>query len=139
MCHILRVFCRAAPDLAPSHRAHRSPTSAMAPTDHGRLYRVVADPNDPQLANVQALVQRTQDDVNSTIPDFVPFHTTDNSDGLDVYRSHYTQSTILGNNGTLSTSLQGNTLGGPSEAGGDMGGCIEKNPASAPGVLNCKQ
>jgi hypothetical protein len=103
------------------------------------LLRIVTDSTGVNLTNAQALVQATQNDINSIVPDFVPFTTTNGSDGLDVYRSHYTQSGYLGNNGSLVVNPTGNTLGGGLEAGGDVGGCIEVNPASTPGVLNCHQ
>jgi hypothetical protein len=48
--------------------------------------------------------------------------------GLKYYRSHYLQSGVAPNNG----------LSGQTEAGGDMGGCIEP-VGPAPGVLSCHQ
>jgi hypothetical protein len=50
------------------------------------------------------------------------------TDGLDVYRSHFKQSNVAGNNGSATTANPengGNTLGGATEAGGDVGGAIE--------------
>ncbi len=81
------------------------------------------DPYGPDV-----LAQSAQDIVDTTVSDFVPFYTSDGSDGLDVYRSHFTQSGVAGNNGaaTAANSLDGgNTLGGSSEAGGDVGGAIQ--------------
>lgn len=93
------------------------------------VLRVVTDTTSPNLSNTQALVTAIQNEVNSTVPDFVPFKTTNNSDpGLKKYRSHYTQSGVTPNNG----------LSGQKESGGDMGGCIE-TVGPAPGILNCHQ
>jgi len=58
----------------------------------------------------------------------VPFATSDGSDGLDVYRSHFKQSGVAGNNGSATAANSfdgGNTLGGGAEAGGDVGGAIQ--------------
>ena len=95
------------------------------------VLRVVTDAAGTNLTNVSALVTVAQNDVNSTVPDFVPYKTTNGSDpGLskEKYRSHYTQSGLLGNNG----------LGGQTESGGDVGGCIE-TVTPPPGILNCRQ
>lgn len=95
------------------------------------VLRVVTDASGTNNTNVQALVTNAQNDVNGTVPDFVPFKTTNGSDpGLssELYRSHYLQSGVSPNNG----------LGGQKEAGGDMGGCIEK-VSPPPGVLGCHQ
>jgi len=57
--------------------------------------------------------------------DYVPFSTS--TDGLDVYRSHFKQSLISGNNGAVNGTCNGVTactLGGTAEAGGDEGGEI---------------
>jgi hypothetical protein len=81
------------------------------------------DPYGPDV-----LAQSAQDNVDSSSADFVPFRTTSGSDGLDVYRSHFTQSAVTGNNGTATAANSengGNTLGGASEAGGDVGGAIQ--------------
>jgi hypothetical protein len=71
------------------------------------------------FCNAQAVVTQAQSNVNNTVPDFVPFTS------LTKYRSHYTQSGIAPNNG----------LGGQTEAGGDVGGCIEP-VGPPPGVTN---
>jgi hypothetical protein len=77
------------------------------------------------------IAQSSQDLVATSVDDFVPFQTSSGNDGLDVYRSHFTQSGITcaaatnpGCNGVLSTSSAGSTLGGGTEAGGDEGGAI---------------
>jgi hypothetical protein len=82
---------------------------------------VGADPYGPDV-----LAQSAQDLVDTTVSDFVPFYTSGGSDGLDVYRSHFTQSGIAGNNGAATAATpNGNTLGGDTEAGGDVGGAIQ--------------
>lgn len=81
------------------------------------------DPYGPDV-----LAQQAQDLVDTTVSDFVPFHTSDGSDGLEVYRSHFKQSGIAGNNGAATSANLldgGNTLGGDTEAGGDVGGAIQ--------------
>ena len=82
-----------------------------------------------------AVAQGAQDFVDQDVADFVPFHTTTGSDGLEVYRSHFTQSGITcsttvnptcnGNATSANTLDGGNTLGGGPELGGDEGGLIE--------------
>jgi hypothetical protein len=82
-----------------------------------------ADPYGPDV-----LAQSAQDNVDTSVADFVPFRTSTGSDGLDVYRSHFTQSAVAGNNGDATAPNSedgGNTLGGSTEAGGDVGGAIE--------------
>jgi hypothetical protein len=81
------------------------------------------DPYGPDV-----LAQSEQDNVDATVTDFVPFYTTGGTDGLSVYRSHFTSSGIAGNNGTASEANAfngGNTLGATGDAGGDVGGAIE--------------
>lgn len=82
------------------------------------------DPYGPDV-----LAQTAQDYVDVTDADFVPFYTTANGgDGLDVYRSHYKQENVAADNGAATpanTFDGGNTLGGGSEAGGDVAGLIE--------------
>jgi hypothetical protein len=105
------------------------------------VYRwLIANSNigsDPYGFDVVA--QTAQDYVDSQVADFVPFLscpsgdtnpvcTGSNLDGLDVYRSHFTQSGKAGNNGSATAVNSfdgGNTLGGGTEAGGDVGGLIE--------------
>ena len=94
------------------------------------VLRVVTDSTG--LTNTQNLVTAIQNDVDSTVPDFVPYKTTNGSDvGLKLYRSHYTQVGVAPVN-----PLPG--APGP-EAGGDVGGCIEHLPATYPGVTQCHQ
>jgi hypothetical protein len=82
-----------------------------------------ADPYGPDV-----LAQSAQDYVDDTVADFVPFYTTGGTDGLELYRSHFKASGVAGNNGSATAANLtdgGNTLGGGSEAGGDVGGAIE--------------
>ncbi|MBV8820841.1 MAG: hypothetical protein JO022_20945 [Acidobacteriaceae bacterium] len=92
------------------------------------VLRVATDASGTNFANASALVSAIQANINSTVPDFVPFKAIGSDPGLKYYRSHYTQSGIAPNNG----------LSGQKESGGDMGGCIEPI-GPAPGVLNCHQ
>ena len=99
------------------------------------------------------LAQSAQDLVNTSETDFVPFVTSSGDDGLDVYRSHFTQSGITcaattnpGCNGILSSTTAGSTLGGGTEAGGDEGGIIigwdyttvTSSPGIGTGAGKCK-
>jgi len=90
--------------------------------------RVVTDTSGVNLTNTKILVNAIENNVNTTVPDFVPFAAVGGDPGLQYYRSHYTQSGVAGNNG----------LSGQHETGGDMGGCIEP-VGPAPGVLSCHQ
>jgi ABC-type phosphate transport system substrate-binding protein len=101
------------------------------------LYRwTIYDSNTDSLGP-KALVASIQDNIDSTVADFVPFTTSNNSDGLEVYRSHFTQSaktcsytgtlaaqTCNGNQTPTELLTNGDSLGGGPEAGGDEGGSI---------------
>jgi len=70
------------------------------------------------------LAAATEAAVDGSVADYVPFCTT--GDSLSVYRSHF-KDTVLpaesaGNNGAVNCS---STLGGDTEAGGDVGGLVE--------------
>jgi hypothetical protein len=98
------------------------------------VLRAVTDASGVNDTNTKNLVVAIQDNVNSSVPDFVPYNKVTTSKGTDpgllYYRSHYTQSGVSPNNGFIT---------GQAEAGGDMGGCIELKPiGSSAGVLNCK-
>jgi len=80
------------------------------------------------LTKTKLLVTAIQDNLNTTVPDFIPFVAVGGDPGLKYYRSHYLQSGYAPNNG----------LGGQKESGGDVGGCIEP-VGPAPGVLSCHQ
>jgi hypothetical protein len=71
------------------------------------------------------LIQATQDQANSTVPDFIPFQICANSTcssttkKLNVFRAHYNISGVCANNGTAAGfSNCGGTAG--LESGGDM-------------------
>jgi len=80
------------------------------------------------LTRTKLVVTAIQDNLNTTVPDFVPFKAVGGDPGLKYYRSHYLQATVSPNNG----------LSGQKEAGGDVGGCIEA-VGPAPGILSCHQ
>jgi hypothetical protein len=92
------------------------------------VLRVVTNASGVNLTATKQLVSAIQANVNSTVPDFVPFAAVGGDPGLTNYRSHFLQSGVAANNG----------LSGEKEAGGDMGGCIEP-VGPAPGVLSCHQ
>jgi ABC-type phosphate transport system substrate-binding protein len=117
------------------------------------IYRIVTDST--HQANVQRLVTQAQLSVNANVPNFVPFTPvcgtavgTTNDPGLAVWREHYVPSTITTipdtisitpNDGSKGASVickvvKGTypslTYGGGTEAGGDVGGLIQVNPAS---------
>ena len=81
------------------------------------ILRVVTDKTGPNFTNTQALVTAVQNEVNSTVPDFVPaIATTDGDPGMPYYRSHFKVTGVTGtpNNGNSNPTL---------EKGGDVGGC----------------
>src|SRR5262249_3083943 len=70
--------------------------------------------NPADLTNLQALVTAAQNEVNGTVPDFVPaVATTDGDPGLHYVRSHFKISGVTA--GTISNASP--------ENGGDVGGC----------------
>jgi hypothetical protein len=100
------------------------------------IYRWDVPSPDTDPYGPTALAQATEDNINNAnaVADFVPFHTSDGSDGLDVYRSHrtITGTGITASNGTATTETpNGNTLG-IGEAGGDVGGLIEGTFGASP-------
>jgi ABC-type phosphate transport system substrate-binding protein len=97
------------------------------------MYRwLVYTPDNDANGGPTALATFTRDKIDTTVADFVPFTTTTHSDGMEVYRSHYTQSahpctpTSTCNGAVTPTEAltDGNSLGGSTESGGDMGGLI---------------
>ncbi|MBI3477728.1 MAG: hypothetical protein HY010_18495 [Acidobacteria bacterium] len=75
--------------------------------------RLVTDASGPNLTNAQAVVTATQNEINATVPDFVPFSATPDGDpGMRYLRSHF----------TLAGVSQGTVTNTP-ENGGDVGGC----------------
>jgi ABC-type phosphate transport system substrate-binding protein len=94
------------------------------------VLRVVADAGSTALTNTKKLVSAIESNVNSTVPDFVPFNKLSPEEpGLTLYREHFTQSGVAANNG----------LNGNRESGGDVGGCIMPKPATGDGVTGCRQ
>jgi hypothetical protein len=94
------------------------------------ILRVVTDAKGTtNYNNTETLVTAVQNNVNKTVPDYIPVSKTSDGDpGLLYYRSHYLRSGVAPNNG----------LFGATEAGGDVGGCIESIPTAGAGTLNCK-
>jgi len=107
------------------------------------VYRWIVYTPDSDPLGPTALAHNMQDNIDAAIEtDFVPFETTGNADGLNLYHSHFTQSlkscgyTLVapGNecNGgqspteaeTSGNSLGGNNTDGTAEQGGDEGGVI---------------
>jgi hypothetical protein len=105
------------------------------------LYRwVVEDANDyGDPFGPAHLAQVSQDIVDSTMADFVPFCSTIAGDSLNLYRSHSNivhdswVPAITGNNGAVSAC--GDSLGLGTEAGSDVGGLI-LGPFPATGTVN---
>jgi hypothetical protein len=100
------------------------------------LYRWLIDPTDDDASGGPSiLATNTQNAVDSTVTDYIPYVTTNGSDpGLDVYRSHFKRCTEgvypcpsgdydTPNNGADSPNF--NSLGGTTEAGGDVGGLVQ--------------
>jgi hypothetical protein len=112
------------------------------------IYRLITD--SAGSTNANTLVAKAQALVDNNIPDFVPFTPVCatsasglNDPGLDVYREHFVPSTIATipdtvtitpNDGslgatvtcrTIRATLPALTLGGGTEAGGDVGGIIQ--------------
>jgi hypothetical protein len=78
------------------------------------ILRLVTDKSGANLTNAQAIVTATQNEINSTVPDFVPVSATPDGDpGMPYLRSHFKISGVTA--GTISNA-------GP-ENGGDVGGC----------------
>ena len=98
------------------------------------LYRWTKYDSNTDPLGPTGLATSMQDNIDTTVADFVPFTTSSNSDGLEVYREHYTQSgktcsytgvqTCDGNATPTETLTGGNSLGGGPEQGGDEGGVI---------------
>ncbi|MGA2590622.1 MAG: hypothetical protein ABSH32_11945 [Bryobacteraceae bacterium] len=75
------------------------------------LLRVVTDASGANLTNAKSLVSAIEDNVNITVPDFVPYNAVGGDRGMALIRSHFSN-------------------------GGDVGGCIESAGST---VLNCHQ
>jgi hypothetical protein len=109
------------------------------------IYRWLVPVPDSDPYGPTALAQSAEDNVDSTVADFVPFATSSGSDGLAIYRSHYTQSgvTCTGSDTCNGTATAANTLDGGNtlglgDNGGDMGGLIVGpfGISQAPGVVS---
>lgn len=80
------------------------------------ILRVVTDASGANFTNTKALVTAAQNEVNATVPDFVPADATADGDpGMPYYRSHFKVTGVTGN------PNDGNGSG--AEKGGDVGGC----------------
>jgi hypothetical protein len=109
------------------------------------IYRWIANSGNTDPYGPVLVAQEAQNNVGSDIADFVPFSacpagdgqscfTTNGGngpvDGLTVYRSHFVPSgikNVTANNGSATEANSfngGNTLGGGTEAGGDVGGLV---------------
>ncbi len=98
------------------------------------LLRSVADSGTTNLTNLQTLATTIQNEVNATVPDFVPFNaTTDGDPGLLGYRIHFAPPGVNFN----ATNTPNNGITNPAlEAGGDVGGCLDYK--TDPNVINCR-
>ena len=77
------------------------------------ILRLVTDKSGSNLTNAQALVTAAQNEINATVPDFVPAVATPDGDpGMPYLRSHFAIGGVT--TGTISNSP---------ENGGDVGGC----------------
>jgi len=91
------------------------------------VLRAVTDRSGVNKTNLDALVIAAQNNINKTVPDFVPFRAAAGDPGLKLYRSHSKNAYTLG--------TASNGLGGVPENGSDVGGCIKKL-GPPPGLLN---
>lgn len=85
------------------------------------IIRILTDSSGPNKTNAQDLITAAQAEVNSKVPDFVPFACATVSKcsgepGLAIFRSHYKIATIA------TTAHNGNSPA--AEAGGDIGGGV---------------
>jgi hypothetical protein len=108
------------------------------------LLRAVADTGTTNYTNLVALTTGIANQVNLTSPDFVPFGTTaDGDQGIQFYRSHFSpvginyNATNTPNNGV---SGQNGVYQAGTEAGGDVGGCVDWRyaPNGPTNLLNCR-
>jgi hypothetical protein len=88
----------------------------------------VTDASGSNLTNAQAVVTATQNEINATVPDFVPFSATADGDpGMPYLRSHF----------KLANITQGLATNSP-ENGGDVGGCPFKIGGSHTSQVNVR-
>jgi len=93
------------------------------------IVMVVTNSSGVNLTKAKVVVTAIQDNLNTQVPDMVPFVAVGGDPGLTLYRSHYTQAGYAPSNG----------LGTTKESGGDVGGCVETRTSTPPGILNCHQ
>lgn len=92
------------------------------------LLRGVADAGSAALTNLQALATAAANEVNGTVPDFLPFNAASDGDpGFIGYRIHFapgmTGTPVVNFN---ATNTPNNGITNPAlEAGGDVGGCLD--------------
>jgi hypothetical protein len=91
------------------------------------VLRAVSDRSGANRSNLSALVVAAQNNINKTVPDFVPFRAAAGDPGLRLYRSH--------SKNAFTTGAASNGLGGMPENGSDVGGCIKKL-GPPPGLLS---
>jgi len=104
------------------------------------LYRWLVPNPDADAFGPTVLAQTTENNINGAdaVADFIPFTACPNTDptcssnaptdGLDVYREHFTVAgtlTTRNNGAATQESPNGNSLGGATEGGGDVGGLIQ--------------
>jgi len=102
------------------------------------LLRAVADTGTANLTNLQTLAQNMANEVNNTQPDFMPYSpAADGDPGFIGYRQHFNPNNSAGtpafsfnagnlwNNGPQTISGPVTYNGGTTEAGGDVGGCLD--------------
>jgi ABC-type phosphate transport system substrate-binding protein len=91
--------------------------------------RAVTDASGVNNTNTAYLVHAAQLDINTYVPDFVPYIASSGDDGMKFYRSHF----VVPDTG-VTTANNGIPFKDPStEKGGDVGGCIY--PTSSAGEL----
>ena len=92
------------------------------------VLRGVADTGSAALTNLQAVANTAANQINGTVPDFLPWNaTTDGDNGMGIYRIHFapgmTGTPVVNFN---ATNTPNNGITNPAlEAGGDVGGCLD--------------
>jgi hypothetical protein len=102
------------------------------------LLRGVADAGSAALTNLQALANVATNQINNTVPDFLPFNPAGGDPGFIGYRSHFAPAmagTPAVNFNATNTPNNGITVPA-AEAGGDVGGCLDYK--ASPNTLNCR-
>ncbi len=83
--------------------------------------RLITNKTGADATNAAALVKAAQSVVNLYVPDFVPYVAAGGDEGMKFYRSHFVVPGV-----GLTADTNGVPFTEPStEAGGDVGGCIE--------------